>query len=149
MRVIRRAEGGLLPAEVGLALCRPGLRGGLFPGVTGDNMPGEKPPHGELVSEPITPRAGTFDTASMTRGEPGLPGGFCWRGVWLDVVETMATWKESSREGGRAGGELYLRRHYYRLRMSDNAIWTIYFIRQSARSGNAKQRWFLFTVATS
>lgn len=122
-----------------------GHRPGIFGGVTGNEMPGAKPPHGELISEAITPRVGTFDTASMTRGEPGLPEGFCWRGVRLDVVETLSTWKESSREGGRAGGELYLRRHCYRLRMSDGAIWTIYFTRQSPRSGNVKQRWFLYT----
>ena len=112
-------------------------------------MPRAKTPHRELVSEAITPRAGTFDTASMTRGEPGLPDGFCWRDVWLDVVETLAAWKESSREGGRAGGELYLRRHYYRLRMSDGAVWTVYFTRQPPRSGNARQRWFLYTREAS
>ena len=27
----------------------------------------------ELISEPIAPRSGTFDTAPMGRGEPGLP----------------------------------------------------------------------------
>lgn len=100
----------------------------------------------ELISEPITPCAGTFDTSRMARGEPGLPTGFTWRGRTADVVEELASWKQSSREGARSGGDLYLRRHYYKLRMSDGALWTVYFVRQPPRSGNAKMRWFLYTV---
>ena len=100
----------------------------------------------ELISELITPHPGTFDTARMARGEPGLPGGFDWRGSSVDIVELLGVWKESSREGSRAGGDLYLRRHYYRLRMSDERVWTVYFVRQTPKSGNPKKRWFLYTV---
>jgi len=100
---------------------------------------------GELISEPIVPRAGTFDTSRMGRGEPGLPTGFSWRGQSVDIFEQLGSWKESSREGGGAG-DLYLRRHYYKLRMSDGRVWTVYFVRQTPRSGSAKNRWFLYTV---
>jgi hypothetical protein len=100
----------------------------------------------ELISEPITPRAGTFDTARMGRGEPGLPAGFTWRGRSLEIIEELRAWKQPSREGARAGGDLYLRRHYYRLRMDDGAVWTVYFVRQAPRSGNDKARWFLYTI---
>lgn len=100
----------------------------------------------EFVSEAIVPRGGTFDAAAMGRGEPGLPGGFEWRGQAYDVIERLGQWKESAPEGGRPGGELYLRRHYYKLRMSDGAIWTVYFVRQPARSGSARRRWFLYEV---
>lgn len=100
----------------------------------------------ELVSEPLAARAGSFDAAAMARGEPGLPRGFRWRERDVDVREVLETWKESSAEGGRAGGELYLRRHYFRLRMSDGLVWTVYFTRQSPRSGSPKARWFLYTV---
>ena len=82
----------------------------------------------------------------MARGEPGLPAGFTWRGNTYDISETIKTWKHSESEGGRAGGERYLRRHYYRLKMSDESIWTVYFTRQPAASGSAKSRWFLYTV---
>ena len=99
----------------------------------------------ELVSEPITPDAGTFAAAAMGRGEPGLPAGFTWRDENVKIVELLATWKQSSREGGGAG-DLYLRRHYYKLRMSDESTWTVYFVRQTPKSGNPKQRWFLYTV---
>ena len=99
----------------------------------------------ELISEPITPHTGTFDTTSMGRGEPGLPTGFTWRGKSAEVLERISAWKESSREGGGAG-DLYLRRHCYSLRMSDGSIWTVYFVRQTPRSGNPKNRWFLYTI---
>jgi hypothetical protein len=99
----------------------------------------------EFVSEPITPHAGTFDAAAMATGVPGLPTGFAWRGESFTVVERLESWKFSAREGGRAGGELYLRRHCFRLRMSDGAIWTVYFVRQAPRGGSAKVRWFLQT----
>lgn len=100
----------------------------------------------ELISEPITPHAGTSDISSMGRGEPGLPTGFDWRGKSFELVDVLRKWKDTSREGGRAGGDLYLRRHYYRLNMSDDRIWTVYFIRQTPRTGEAKSRWFLYTV---
>ena len=102
----------------------------------------------ELISESLTPLSGTMDTARMGRGEPGLPAGFVWRGETIRIVELAAAWKESSPEGGRAGGELYLRRHYYRLRMPDGSIWTVYFLRQTPRQGDPRKRWFLYTRET-
>jgi len=103
----------------------------------------------ELISEPITPHPGTSDTSRMGRGEPGLPSGFVWRETSRDVLEELEAWKESSREGARAGGELYLRRHCFRLRMSDGMIWTVYCTRQAPRSGDPKKRWFLYTIETN
>ena len=85
----------------------------------------------------------------MGRGEPGLPTGFTWRGKTVEIAETLRAWKESSREGARASGDLYLRRHNYRLRMSDGSIWSIYFVRQTPKSGNPKNRWFLYTIDES
>ena len=103
----------------------------------------------EFVSESITPLPGAFDTAAMGRGEPGLPGGFTWRGENYDMVERLAQWKHSSREGSRAQGELYLRRHYYKLLMSDGTTWTVYFTRQPSPSGSPKRRWFLYQIDTT
>jgi len=100
----------------------------------------------ELISEPLRPIRGTFDTRAMGRGEPGLPTGFIWRERTFRVVEVLETWKHSEREGG--SGELYLRRHYFKLRMEDGAIWTVYFVRQTPKTGNVKQRWFLYTKET-
>ena len=102
----------------------------------------------ELISESITPDAGTFDPSRMGRGEPGLPRGFTWRDESMAVIDELGAWKQSSREGGGAG-DLYLRRHYYKLRMSDASVWTVYFVRQTTRAGNRKKRWFLYTRENS
>lgn len=100
---------------------------------------------GDLISEPIKPRAGSFDTAAMGTGRPGLPTGFMWRDQAFDIKEVQSEWKESSREGGRAQGELYLRRHYFALAMSDDSVWTVYFVRQTFQTSDPKKRWFLYT----
>jgi len=99
----------------------------------------------DFVSEPITPHAGTFDAMQMAQGVPGLPSGFAWRDCIYDIREVLASWKESSREGGGAG-DLYLRRHYHRLLMTDGSTWTVYFTRQTPKSGNPKTRWFLYAI---
>ena len=100
----------------------------------------------EFVSESITPHAGTFQSSSMAAGMPGLPAGFDWRGESHRIVAELGSWKQSAPEGGRADGERYLRRHYFRLRMSDETVWTVYFIRQTPRSGSPKNRWYLYAV---
>lgn len=99
----------------------------------------------EFISDPITPSGDTLDTAAMARGEPGMPAAFTWRKQTLQVVEELSRWKTSAAEGGRSDGERYLRRHYYKLRMSDDSCWTVYFLRQSPKSGSPRQRWFLYS----
>ena len=101
----------------------------------------------QFISESITPIVGRFDSAAMGRGEPGLPAEFDWRGQTFKIVEKHDQWKQSSPEGGRAGSEVYLRRHYYKLLMSDASVWTVYFIRQSPKSGSMKRRWFLYAMS--
>ncbi|MEE9295291.1 MAG: DUF6504 family protein [Phycisphaerae bacterium] len=99
-----------------------------------------------FVSDPISPHGRGFDAVAMGRGEPGLPSAFTWRGAPYEIDKRLGAWKESQREGGRAGGELYLRRHYYKLRMTDGSVWTVYFVRQPATRRAAKSRWFLYTM---
>ncbi|MBN1513666.1 MAG: cytoplasmic protein [Phycisphaerae bacterium] len=100
----------------------------------------------ELISEPITPLAGPKDAAAMARGEPGLPLGFTWRGREYRIADVLERWKQTGREGSRADGEVYVRRHAYRLRMNDGAEWSVYFVRQTPRSGSARRRWFLYSI---
>ncbi len=97
----------------------------------------------EFISENITP-LGARDAGAMSRGEPGLPVAFAWRDARYEVLDCLAAWKVSSRE--RGVGELYLRRHYYRLRMSDHHEWTVYFLRQAQSGAPAIARWFLYTI---
>ncbi|MGD8451869.1 MAG: DUF6504 family protein [Phycisphaerae bacterium] len=100
----------------------------------------------DFISEPLTAHPGTFDPQAMAAGLPGLPAGFDWRGESYEVLAELERWKQSGTEGGRPEGERYLRRHYYRLHMSDGTTWTVYFIRQTPRSGSPRQRWFLYSI---
>ncbi len=98
----------------------------------------------QFISEPIQPAAGTFDPRAMACGEPGLPTHFTWRGATYEIVDLLEEWKTSDREGG--SGELYLRRHWYKLRTDPDAIMTIYCQRQASSRASAKKRWWLYTV---
>jgi hypothetical protein len=100
----------------------------------------------EFVSEPIHPCPGTFASSQMATGLPGLPRAFTWRGEKREVLAILHSWKHSSPEGGRPDAEVYLRRHYFRLRMSDDTVWTVYFLRQAPRGGSPKRRWFLYEI---
>jgi hypothetical protein len=102
--------------------------------------------HAELISEPITPTPGTFDTADMGKGLPGLPAEFTWRDRKYRVGILLAKWKVSGPEVGRLGGEKYLRRHYFRIRTTDNSVMTLYCERHTKTRTNPKARWFLYTI---
>jgi hypothetical protein len=97
----------------------------------------------EFISEPIIPAPGTADTRAMGRGEPGLPKRFTWRDEDYAVVETLASWKSSAREGGV--GELYLRRHWYKIRTDGGERMTLYCERQARSRARRKMRWFLYS----
>ncbi|MEP0848599.1 MAG: cytoplasmic protein [Phycisphaerae bacterium] len=102
-----------------------------------------------FVSEPIEPHPRGFDTHAMGMGLPGLPPGFLWRGREWTILAVLESWKHSEPEGGRSGGERYLRRHYFKLRMDGGDVWTVYFLRQRPRSGSAKARWHLYSIAAA
>jgi hypothetical protein len=97
-----------------------------------------------LVSEEIRPEGGAFDAAAMARGEPGLPPSFVWRGAAHGVAARVRSWKGFRPDAG--GTEMYLRRHYFELRMEDDAIWVVYCLRQAGSRQAARHRWFLEKV---
>jgi DNA polymerase-4 len=100
-----------------------------------------------LISEPITPLAGSFDAAAMSQGEPGPPAGFVWHDREYRVLSRGRTWKVARPE---PGGELYVRRHYFLLEMDDGSRWTVYCLRKvspARRSGPPAPRWFLYSIA--
>ncbi len=109
----------------------------------------EQTPPTEFVSEPITPTSEAFDTRAMATGTPGLPRAFTWRERDVSILACVGQWKGTSPEGGRSGNEVYLRRHYFELRMADGSTWTVYFVRQTPKSGSPKARWFLYTRVLS
>ena len=96
-----------------------------------------------FVSEAVTPEAGGFDAAAMSRGEPGLPRAFTWRGRRFEVAQVLATWKTSTRERG----ELYLRRHWFEVRASSGERMTLYCERQAKNRNKPKARWWLYKFA--
>ncbi len=99
----------------------------------------------KFISEPIKPVEGTFDTADMARGEPGLPGRFIWRDKEYTVAELLEKWKESGPcKGGSS--EMYLRKHWFKIMTEDGSEMTIYFERQPRTKRDNKKRWWLYTV---
>ncbi len=99
----------------------------------------------EFISEPIKPVAGTFDSAAMTRGEPGLPERFVWRNTEYVVTEALKVWKETGpcKSGGP---EQYLRKHWYKIRTECGLEMTLYFERQARSKSRNKTRWWLYTI---
>ncbi|MBD3162731.1 MAG: cytoplasmic protein [Candidatus Eisenbacteria bacterium] len=99
---------------------------------------------GRLVSERIDPLAGSADPTAMSRGEPGLPAGFVWRGRIVRIREVEEVRRRFGPEP--SSKERYLRRHEYRLRMEDGAIWVVYCLRQPPRGRPAGARWYLARI---
>lgn len=97
-----------------------------------------------FVSEPLEPVAGTIDPTAMTRGEPGLPSEFIWRGEPLRVHSVLRTWRECGpcKSGS---GESYLRKHWFEVETSCHQVARIYFERQ-ARGPSQTKRWWLFSI---
>lgn len=100
----------------------------------------------EFLSELLLPAANP-DTARMARGEPGLPTSFLWRNCEVRVALVLKSWKESG-PCTHGSGELYLRKHWYQLRMHDGSLWTIYFERKPRSARDRTHRWWLYTRTT-
>jgi len=102
-------------------------------------------PAQEFVSESLLPAAGSADTSAMSRGEPGVPGQFTWRGRTHSVVQVLGTWKTSTADRG----EMYLRRHWFEILTDSGMRMTIYCERQARNRGKPKARWWIYSVQQS
>jgi hypothetical protein len=98
-----------------------------------------------FVSEPIVPVRGTFDTAAMSRGEPGLPGKFRWRKKEFTVAQELERWRDHG-DCRNGSGERYVRRHGFRVRTGDGFILRLYFQRTTGRGPSPKARWWLHSI---
>ena len=98
----------------------------------------------QFIGKAIEPLAGTFDAAGMSGGGPGLPHEFRWGPRVVRVARVLKTWRETG-PCHHGSGERYVRKHWFQVLTHSGETMTIYFERQ-ARAGNAKSRWWLFTV---
>ena len=87
-------------------------------------MPDAVPSRVLTPLEPVQVDPSSYDTASMARGEPGIPRRFTWRGETFEITEIL----EGTRETGachHGSGERYVRRHVTRARTSDGSVVTL------------------------
>ena len=96
-----------------------------------------------FVSEAVVPEAGSFDAAAMSRGEPGLPRAFAWRGRRYEVAQVLSTYKTCTPDRG----ELYLRRHWFQVRTITGERMTLYCERQAKNRNRPKARWWLYSMS--
>lgn len=99
----------------------------------------------QFVSEAITPEAGTFGLPTAV-GEPALPRRFKWRERSYDVREVLRGWKEHQADRTHGSGELYLRKHWFEVRVDDGSVMKLYFQRQPMSGRSAKARWWLYSI---
>ena len=103
-----------------------------------------------FVGQPITPADVSFAASPMALGEPGLPRKFSWQGRAFSVTEILEQWKETG-DCRHGSGERYVRKHWYRIRTTEDLEMTIYFERQARSRGKPRgaSRWRLYTLRTT
>jgi len=100
----------------------------------------------DFVSEQIIP-SGEFDPDTAIAGAPLLPHCFTWRNSEYIIDAILDTWKESG-PCSSGGGEMYLRKHWYKIRTSTGLVMKLYFERQPRSKRQRTARWWLYTVET-
>ena len=90
------------------------------------------------VLEPVTAHPGSFDAAGMSRGEPGVPKRFDWRGKTYVVAEVLGM----RRETEDAGGDAYVRRHAFRVRTESGEVMVL----SGSRGARGASRWILRSI---
>ena len=99
-----------------------------------------------LISEPLTPKTETSDTARMAAGEPGLPHEFLWRGETIRLSTVLRTWKETGR-CTHGSTDRYVRKHWYEVETFSHGRLKIYFDRHPRpHKGTKEPRWWLFSI---
>ncbi len=100
-----------------------------------------------FVSEAIRPVKGSYDTARMSSGEPGLPREFDWRKKRYKVREVLKTWRDTGacRNGS---ADRYIRKHWFEIVADSGEKMTLYFERTPRRGSKAmSERWWLFSCS--
>jgi phosphoribosylglycinamide formyltransferase-1 len=97
-----------------------------------------------FIGEAIEPEDMSFSVSAMAMGKPGLPQSFSSKGGSFPVIEVLEEWKESGacRHGS---GERYVRKHWFRIKTTEDREMRIYFERQKRSSGGS--RWRLYSIS--
>ncbi len=95
----------------------------------------------EFISEDIAPLRASFDAGSMTRGEPGVPSVFMWRGKEYRV-KTMLETHKTLRNCRSGSSEKYIHKHYFVFETESGEVMTVY----RKRSGGKNDSWVLYTL---
>src|SRR5580704_8022143 len=95
-----------------------------------------------FISERITPEPGSSDVGAMSRGEPGVPKAFVWRGARFETAHVLSV----RRDMGTDRGDVYVRRHYYEIETTDQLRMVLYFERNPS-DRTKRKAWWLYTVA--
>ncbi|MBF0522272.1 MAG: cytoplasmic protein [Candidatus Omnitrophica bacterium] len=99
----------------------------------------------QLISEPIDPIPGSFDTNFMSSGTPGLPREFLWRKQNFIVEKVIKTWRTTG-PCHHGSGEQYVRRHWFEVITTSHHVMKLYF--DKGNHGKSKEMgWILFTVS--
>lgn len=96
-----------------------------------------------FIGEAIQPEDMSFSLSPMAMGKPGLPGKFSWKGRSFSVIAVLEEWKEAG-DCHHGSGERYVRKHWFRIRATEDLEMKIYFERQRRSSGGS--RWRLYSL---
>lgn len=96
-----------------------------------------------FIGEAIRPEDMSFSLSPMAMGKPGLPRKFSWKGRSFSVLEVLEEWKEAG-DCRHGSGERYVRKHWFRIRTTEDLEMRIYFERQRRSSGGS--RWRLYSL---
>lgn len=101
----------------------------------------------ELISEAIRPVPQTFDTALMSKGEPGLPREFFWREKKYAVEAIMKSWRTTG-PCTHGSSDRYVRRHWFKVKTRSGEVMTLYFDK-GTRGTRKEMGWFLFALGNT
>lgn len=95
-----------------------------------------------FIGQPLKPVPGSFLTEAMANGAPSLPEAFTCNKEHIQIAGLLSEWRESGpcRNGG---GERYLRKHWFRVKTTDNRDLKLYFERQPR---GKQSRWHLYSA---
>ena len=97
-----------------------------------------------FIGEDIRPVPGA-QAVPGGAGGPALPVRFLWRKQEYEILETLDAWRETG-PCHHGSGERYVRKHWFRVRVSGGATMTLYFERHGRSGGKAARRWRLYTL---